>query len=131
MSAEDWRKFEAAMPGLKERAKTLKELIASAAYLFVTRPLALDEAAAKLLNDDACKLLSTLVPVLEGAADWSAPTLEAAVKAHAEATGQKLGKLAQPLRAALTGKATSPGIFDVLAVLGREESLARIGDQTR
>ncbi len=105
------------------------ELIASAAYLFVTRPLAIDEAAAKLLNDDAKKLLGGLLPVLDGAADWSAPALEAAVKAHAESTGQKLGKLAQPLRAALTGKTTSPGIFDVLAVLGRDESLARIKDQ--
>ena len=129
MSDADWSKLEAAMPGLKERAKTLKELIASAAYLFVTRPLAIDEAAAKLLNDDAKKLLGGLLPVLDGAADWSAPALEAAVKAHAEATGQTLGKLAQPLRAALTGKATSPGIFDVLAVLGRDESLARIKDQ--
>ncbi|MEZ5924175.1 MAG: glutamate--tRNA ligase [Hyphomicrobiaceae bacterium] len=130
MSAEDWRKFEAAMPGLKERAKTLKELVASAAYLFARRPLALDEAAAKLLSTDARLLLGDLVPVLEAVADWSAPALEAVVKSHAEATGQKLGKLAQPLRAALTGKATSPGIFDVLAVLGREESLARIVDQT-
>ncbi len=129
MSAEDWRKLEAAMPGLKERAKTLKELVASAAYLFVTRPLTLDEAAAKLLNEDARKLLGALVPVLDAVTDWSAAALEAAVKAYAEATGHKLGKLAQPLRAALTGKATSPGIFDVLAVLGREDSLARIGDQ--
>lgn len=129
MSTSDWAKLEAAMPGLKERAKTLKELVASAAYLFVKRPLAMDEAAAKLLSEDARKLLGGVLPVLEGTADWSAPALEATVKAHAEATGAKLGKLAQPLRAALTGKATSPGIFDVLAVLGRDESLARIRDQ--
>jgi glutamyl-tRNA synthetase len=129
MSDGDWRRLEAAMPGLKERAKTLKELFAGAAYLFAKRPLALDEAAEKLLTDEARRHLAGIVPVLEGTTDWSAPALEAAVKAHAEATGQKLGKLAQPLRAALTGKSTSPGIFDVLGVLGREESLARIEDQ--
>jgi glutamyl-tRNA synthetase len=71
--------------------------------------------------------LQELLPVL-GKSEWNAPSLEAAVKAHAEATGTKLGKLAQPLRAVLTGTNTSPGIFDVLDVLGREESLNRIAD---
>lgn len=61
--------------------------------------------------------------------EWTAESLDAAIRAHAEAEGLKLGKIAQPLRAALTGRATSPGVFDVLVVLGREESLARIGDQ--
>jgi glutamyl-tRNA synthetase len=118
-----------AMPGLKERAKTLVELKTSATYLFVQRPLPIDEKAKALLNDEGKAALATLAPVLQAATDWSANTLESAVKIHAETQGLKLGKLAQPLRAALTGTATSPGIFDVLEVLGREESLARIGDQ--
>jgi glutamyl-tRNA synthetase len=118
-----------ALPGLKERAKTLVELKTSAAFLFAQRPLPLDEKAAALLNDEGKAALKGVLSVLEAAADWTAASLEAAVKAHAEAQGLKLGKLAQPLRAALTGTSTSPGIFDVLEVLGRDESLGRIHDQ--
>ena len=117
-----------ALPGLKERAKTLVELKTSAAYLFVQRPLPMDEKARALLNDEGKAALAGLMPVLSSPAEWSAQALEAAVKTHAETTGLKLGKLAQPLRAALTGTSTSPGIFDVLEVLGKEESLGRIGD---
>jgi glutamyl-tRNA synthetase len=120
-----------AMPLLKERAKSLVDLINGAQFIVAERPLLLDEAAEKLLDTEARKLLAGLVPVLASATDWSAPALEAAVKAFAEKEGLKLGKVAQPLRAALTGRATSPGIFDVLAILGRHESLARIGDQVR
>ncbi len=120
-----------AMPGLKERAKTLVELNASAAYLFVKRPLAMDDKARQILVDGGKAELSDLATVLGGVADWTASSLETAVKAKAEASGIKLSKYAQPLRAALTGTSTSPGIFDVLEVLGREESLARIGDQAR
>jgi glutamyl-tRNA synthetase len=119
-----------ALPGLKERAKTLVELKISAAFLFAQRPLPLDEKAAALLNDEGKVALKGVLPVLEAAADWTGPALEAAVKVHAEVQGLKLGKLAQPLRAALTGTSTSPGIFDVLEVLGRDESLGRIRDQT-
>jgi glutamyl-tRNA synthetase len=122
-------KFLRALPGLKERAKTLVELKASAAFLFAQRPLLIDEKARQILVDGGRTKLQALVPVLESAATWSVADLESAVKAFAEASGEKLGKLAQPLRAALTGTATSPGIFDVLEVLGREESLARIKDQ--
>ncbi|MGL4296209.1 MAG: glutamate--tRNA ligase, partial [Aestuariivirga sp.] len=68
---------------------------------------------------------------LEATTDWQAHAMESAVKAHAETAGLKLGKLAQPLRAALTGTSVSPGIFDVLEVLGREESLARLRDQAQ
>lgn len=117
-----------AMPGLKERAKTLVELSSSAAYLFAKRPLAVDAAAAKILTPDARKILAGLHEVL-AQAEWTVPVLEGATKAFADASGVKLGQVAQPLRAALTGKSTSPGIFDVLSVLGREESLARIKDQ--
>ncbi len=128
LSADDWQRFATAMPGLKERAKTLRQLFEAGAYLFAGRPIVPDAAAAKLLNDEGRAVLSGLLPVLNKAAAWTAASLEVDVKAHAEATGLKLGKVAQPLRAALTGRTTSPGIYDVLAVLGREESLARIGD---
>jgi glutamyl-tRNA synthetase len=122
--------FARALPGLKERAKTLVELQTSAAFLFASRPLPLDDKAKALLNNEGRAALGGVVPVLEGVDEWTAPVMEAAVKAHAEAAGLKLGKLAQPLRAALTGSATSPGIFDVLEVLGREEALARIRDHS-
>ena len=118
-----------AMPGLKERAKTLVELKTAVAYLFSQRPLIMDEKAKALLDDDAKAALKALHPLLTGVNDWVAAPLEAAVKAQAESTGMKLGKFAQPLRAALTGTSTSPGIFDVLEVLGREEALGRIADQ--
>ena len=117
------------LPGLKDRAKTLVELQKSAAYLFVSRPLTMDDKAKALLHDEGKAALKTVLDVLNACSDWSAQALETAVKASAERQGLKLGKLAQPLRAALTGTATSPPIFDVLEVLGREESLARIGDQ--
>ncbi|KQT83449.1 glutamate--tRNA ligase [Aurantimonas sp. Leaf443] len=119
----------AAMPGLKERARTLVELCESAAYLFAPRPLVLDEKAAALLDADGRTVVAELLPRLSAAGSWDAPTLESVVRAFAEEKGLKLGKAAQPLRAALTGRATSPGVFDVLEVLGREEALARLGDQ--
>ena len=125
----DWARLRAALPGLKERAKTLIELIDNAAYLFAQRPLTVDPEAQKHLAPEGKEALRGVLGVLSAANDWEASALEAAVKAHAEGAGLKLGKLAQPLRVALTGKSTSPGIFDVLASLGREESLARLKDQ--
>ena len=119
------------MPGLKKRAKTLVELLDSAAYLFAGRPLELDEQAKKLLDTTGRGTLTALLPRLEGAPSWKSEALDALVRTFAEETGRKLGKVAQPLRAALTGKSTSPGLFDVLDVLGREESLARIRDQVQ
>ena len=118
-----------AMPVLKTRARDILELADGAAFLFKSRPLALDEKAQALLTDDARALLGQISSRLEGQADWTAEALEANLKPYAEELGLGLGKLAQPLRAALTGQTTSPGIFDVLALLGRDESLARIGDQ--
>jgi glutamyl-tRNA synthetase len=126
---EGWRKLERAMPGLKERATTLVELVDNAGFLFVTRPIEPDELAQKLLDPAARAMLGALLPVLSRVEPWTHDRIEPAVKAFADATGRKLGKVAQPLRAALTGRSISPGIFDVLEVLGREESLARIGDQ--
>ncbi len=120
----------AAMPLIKERAKTLVELIDRARFAVAERPLALEADAAALLDAPARALLARLDPVLATIDDWTAAGTESAVKAFAEADGLKLGKVAQPLRAALTGRTASPGIFDVLAILGREESLARIADRT-
>jgi glutamyl-tRNA synthetase len=118
------------MPGLKERAKTLAELAKGAAILFADRPLRLDDKAKAIIADGGKEVLADLLPVLTNS-PWNASALEGAVKAHAEKTGLKLGKIAQPLRAALTGTNTSPGIFDVLDVIGREESLARIEDSLK
>ena len=122
-------KLLAAMPGVKERAKTLVDLMDGARYVFADRPLALDDKAAALLGADARAVLAELSAQLKGVAPWSAATTEEAVRSFADQRGAKLGSVAQPLRAVLTGRATSPPIFDVLAVLGKEESLARIADQ--
>jgi glutamyl-tRNA synthetase len=119
----------AAMPGLKERAKTLVELIESARYLYADRPLKLEDKAAALITPEARDLLGHLARDFAALEPWTAANAEAAVRTYAERAGVKLGSVAQPLRAALTGRTTSPGIFDVLAVLGKTESLARIGDQ--
>jgi glutamyl-tRNA synthetase len=124
-------KLVAAMPGLKERAKTLVELADGAYYLVAQRPLVLDEKASNLLTPDARAILAGLQEALAASGEWTAAALDAATRAFAEQKGLKLGAVAQPLRAALTGRSTSPGIFDVLVVLGRAEALARIGDQVR
>ncbi len=122
-------KLAAAMPGLKERAKTLVELIDNANYIYADRPIALDAKAAALLTDEARAMAAQLARELDGVEPWTPPTVEEAVRAFADRSGRKLGAVAQPLRAALTGRTTSPGIFDVLAVLGKAESLARLADQ--
>ena len=119
----------AALPGLKERAKTLVELVDGASFLFAERPLAPDEKAEDILARGGRQHIGALLARLEAIEDWSAATTEAAVRDYATEQGAKLGAIAQPLRAAATGRATSPGIFDVLAVLGREESLGRLRDQ--
>lgn len=118
-----------ALPGLKERAKTLIELKNGAQFLFAERPLAMDEKAQQIIKDGGKDVLNSVLPVLEQVTNWRAHDIESAVKSYAEAQGLKLGKVAQPLRAALTGTSTSPGIFDVLDVLGRDEALARLRDQ--
>jgi glutamyl-tRNA synthetase len=117
------------MPGLKERAKTLVELLDQTRFIWAERPLPMEERARTLLTAEARTLLGALVPKFEAIADWSAQSTENAVRSHADEAQVKLGSVAQPLRAALTGRVTSPGIFDVLAVLGKAESLARIRDQ--
>jgi glutamyl-tRNA synthetase len=118
-----------AMPSLKERAKTLIELVDSAYFIFADRPLQIEPKAAALLSAENRELIGRLRAALETVTPWTAETTEAAMRSLAEANNLKLGAVAQPLRAALTGRTTSPGIFDVLAVLGREECLARLADQ--
>ena len=118
-----------AMPHLKERAKTLIELIANSYFIFADRPLELEPKAAALLTPENRELIGKLRLALEKVTPWSSETTEAAMRAFAEQNDLKFGAVAQPLRAALTGRATSPGIFDVLEVLGRTECLDRLADQ--
>jgi len=120
-----------AMPEIKARAHNLHELADGAAFLFANRPLPIQPAAAELLSNEAGTLLGQAHAALAQLPDWEHDALDAAVRKTAEDAGVKLGKLAQPLRAALTGKTTSPGIFDVLMMLGKDESLARIADQMK
>ena len=124
-----WTKLKKAMPGLKERAKTLNELLVSARYLFVKRPIDVDEKAAKLLEGAALEHLAALHARFSELEDWKPAALEAVTRAYAQEAGAKLGDVAQPLRAALTGRTTSPPVFEVLHVLGKRESLARIADR--
>ena len=118
-----------AMPELKPRANDLNQLVDGARFLFEKRPIKPDETAAALLTPEAHQLLQSAHKRLAALAKWDAESLEGGVRETAVSSGVKLGKLAQPLRAALTGRTTSPGIFDVLLLLGRDESLARIEDQ--
>jgi glutamyl-tRNA synthetase len=130
VDADDVDLLARAMPHLTPRAKDLNELADGALFLFKPRPLEMDEKAAALLQDEARDLLAHVHQALSSLESWSAETTERAVREVSEKQGVKLGQVAQPLRAALTGRATSPGIFDVLVLLGRDESLARIADQT-
>ena len=121
-------RLEAGMAGLKPRATTLVDLAERARFYVARRPLALDPKAAKLLDPPARERLAAVAAALEGATRWDEATVEAVVRAQAEASGAKLGEIAQPLRAALTGSTASPGIFEVIAVLGPDETLGRIAD---
>ena len=116
------------MPGLKERAKTMVELAENAIFYARSRPLVIEGKATKFLDEEGRERLRRLQEPLEALSDWTAPELDETVRAFAESEGVKLGKIAQPLRAALTGSTFSPGIFDVLEVLGRRESLGRLDD---
>src|ERR1700729_1169615 len=118
-----------AMPSQKERAKTLIELIDSSYFIFADRPLEVEPKAAALLTPETRQLIGRLRAALEAVTPWTVESTESAMRSFAETHGLKFGAVAQPLRAALTGRTTSPGIFDVLAVLGRQESLARLDDQ--
>ncbi|SNB69683.1 glutamyl-tRNA synthetase [Arboricoccus pini] len=120
----------AGMDGLKQRARTLVDLAAAAAIYLRARPLPLDAKAAGLLTDEARDRLASLAAPLAALPSWDEASLEAVCREAAEAAGIGFGKLAQPLRAAVTGSNVSPGLFEVMRVLGREETLARLADVT-
>ncbi len=120
-------RLERAMAGLKPRAKTLAELADRARFYVAPRPIPIDAKARALLDPPARALLGALAPALAAVA-WQEAALEAAVRRFAEAGGIKLAAVAQPVRAALVGTLASPGIFEVMTVLGRNEALARLGD---
>jgi glutamyl-tRNA synthetase len=119
----------AALPELQPRAKTILELIDLAQFIYAVRPIAVDLAAREHVSGEAKTILTDAHARLSALTDWSVPALDAAARALAEAHGIKLGKVAQPLRVALTGRTVSPGIFEVMVLIGRDESLARIADQ--
>ena len=129
LSAPLRRQLLAAMPSLKERAKTLLDIIDGACFLLADRPLELDDKAAAILTPEARVLLREIAARLAAVEPWTAEATERAVRDFAEQKGFKLAAVAQPLRAALTGRITSPGIFEVLTVLGKADSLARLADQ--
>ena len=129
VSAVAAQRIRALMPGLKERAKTLAELTDNAVFLARSIPLPYEPKAAALLTPEAKLVLQEVARALD-ATDFSPPALDAALRTFAEKSGRKLGQVAQPLRAALTGSTTSPGIDATLAALGRDEALARIAAAT-
>jgi glutamyl-tRNA synthetase len=119
----------AALPELQPRAKTVLELIDLAQFIYAVRPIVVDAAASEQLTPDNRANIGAFVEVLRSLNDWTVEAIDAAARAFAETKGLKLGKVAQPLRAALTGRTVSPGIFEVMVLIGREESLARLSDQ--
>jgi glutamyl-tRNA synthetase len=119
----------AALPELQPRAKTVIELIGLAQFIYAPRPIAIEPAAEAYLAAEGRTLLADALRVLDGLSDWSVPAIDGAMRTFAETRGVKLGKIAQPLRAAITGRTISPGIFEVMVLIGREETLARLGDQ--
>jgi glutamyl-tRNA synthetase len=131
ISAQDHDLLAQAMPSLKPRAKTLDEIADGALFLFSQRPLDFDEKAALLLDDAARTLLQTTADALGQVPSWTMEAIEETIRSVAEDAELGLGKVAQPLRAALTGRTTSPGIFDVLFLLGKDETLLRLSDAQR
>ncbi|KMS58083.1 glutamyl-tRNA synthetase [Sphingobium cupriresistens LL01] len=117
-----------AMASLKPRAKNLNEIAEGAEFLFKNCPLDFDEKASALLDDSARALLKKTADALQPVQSWTVEAIEDVIRRVAEDAGLGLGKVAQPLRAALTGRTVSPGIFDVLFLLGKEESLERLND---
>jgi len=116
------------MPELKKRASNLNDLAATSLFYLRTRPIPMDESAAKLLASATPGLLDRARARFAAQSDWTAAALEQTARTLAESEGLKLGQVAQPLRAAVTGSAQSPGLFEVLEVLGQDEVLGRIED---
>lgn len=128
LASHEAQLLEKAMPGLKQRAKTYKDLAQSAVFYILPRPLALNDGAKKILTPEAKKLLGNIKTALAELTDFSASGVEATLRNLAEQQGKKLGDVAQPLRAALSGSNVSPPVFEVAALLGKEEVLGRIED---
>lgn len=121
-----------AMPGLKSRAKNLKELAENAAFYVQKRPLPFtDKAKAILVAPETVGLMPKLIETYAAADNWQAAPLEEKARAFAESAGVKLGAAAQPLRAALTGSTQSPPIFEVMEILGKDEAMARLKEAPR
>jgi glutamyl-tRNA synthetase len=116
------------MKGLKERAKNLSELTENSIFYVHSRPVPIDEKAARSLTADASGLLRKVQEHLAPAEEWNESTVESLIRRCAEASGVKLGQIAQPMRVALTGSTVSPGIFEVMEVLGKDETLGRLDD---
>jgi len=117
-----------AMNGLKQRAKTIIELAENTAFYITTRPLQLDEKAKAIIDKGGREIITGILPELEGQTVWNHDSLQQLCKDYGEKTGQKLGNVAQPLRAAISGKTTSPSIFEVMEILGKEEIIGRLKD---
>lgn len=116
------------MSDLKDRAKNIIELAENAEFYAVSRPIPITDKAQKLLDDEALSILAITRTKLEELIEWSADAVEGATRAIAEDNDLKFGKIAQPLRAALSGSTASPGIFDVMIVLGQSETVSRLDD---
>lgn len=121
----------AAIPELQPRGKTVLELIDLGQFIYATRPIAIEAAAEKVLTPEAREGIASFSAVLSTLPEWSVPAIDAAARSFAEEKGLKLGKVAQPLRAALTGRTVSPGVFEVMVLIGKDETLARLSDQAR
>lgn len=131
LSATQRERLERGIEGLRSRAKNLVELAENAMFYVIERPLILNAKAEKILNDEARSRLARLQAALCALDGWNEAAVESAVRDFVEVDDCKLGAAAQPLRAALSGSNSSPGIFEVMDILGREECLARIADQAR
>jgi len=130
LAAPEARALTHAMEILKPGAKTLPQILDKARFMLTTRPIDRDEKADRALDDVSRGILKELTPQLQ-TGSWDRNTLEAVLNAHAEAHGTKFGKLAAPLRAALAGRAVTPSVFDMMLLLGRDESIARIDEASR
>ncbi|MGD9917654.1 MAG: glutamate--tRNA ligase [Paenirhodobacter sp.] len=128
LSAAQETALLAALPVVKQGAKTLPQLLEKARFTLISRPVEMDEKAAKQLDPVSRGILKQLTPQLQNAS-WTREELEAIITQEAQAQGLGLGKLAAPMRAALTGRTVTPGIFEMMVLLGREETLARLNDQ--
>ncbi|MEL0105745.1 MAG: glutamate--tRNA ligase [Rhodospirillaceae bacterium] len=128
LAEEAENRVKKGLSGLKERAKTTIELLDNAGFYVVQRPIELSQKAEKLLDKDAKNRLKKLKGHLERLSDWTQSEIEGLARQFAEEEQAKLGQIAQPLRAALTGSHISPGVFEVMEILGKNETLGRIED---